>query len=56
MTDTLEGSTVSYTCDVGFKPIGSQMTRRCVLVTDQSGNRVAMWTGVVPNCTCKLFG
>jgi len=54
MTDTLEGSTVSYTCNAGYMPDrDSQMTRRCMVVTNEGGNQVAMWTGEVPGCDRK---
>ena len=51
MTDTLEGSTVSFTCDAGFRPNTTRMTRECVL----SPEGVPEWTESVPDCLCKLF-
>ena len=52
MTDTLEGSTVSFTCNTGFRRGGSRMTRECVLSRDG----VPEWTNSVPDCLRKLFG
>ena len=50
-TDTFEGSTVSYTCDSGFRPNTTLMTRECVLSPDG----VPEWTDSLPECLCKWY-
>lgn len=50
MTDILEGSTVTYTCNAGYRLEGETTTRMCVLTAE----RVPAWTGSIPQCICKL--
>ena len=49
LTDTLEGSVVSFTCDAGYRPSNESMTRTCTISSDGT----PVWTDTIPQCVCK---